>query len=109
MDSRDYTSHMASTRYDEEDELAEAYPSLITLGLRVLTILFGLFILLPLVLFSPVALAICALVDRRKEPSVKEQPIIEITTIQPGPKHPCPGPSVAPASIEEIAVEWLAG
>ncbi len=101
MDSRDYTSHLAST-YDQEDEPAEEHPSLITLGLRVLTILFGLFILLPLVLFSPVALLICAIVGHEKE-----LPVVELPGSQPGPKYHCT--RVAPAPIEEIAVELIAG
>ncbi len=102
MHSRDHMSHLASTTYDQDDEPAEEHPSLATLGLRLLTILFGLFVLLPLVLFSPVALLVCAVVCHERE-----QPVIE--TLDEQPESSQQYPSVVPAFIEELAVELIAG
>ncbi len=102
MDSRDYLSQRASTTYDDDADVVEEYPSLIVLCLRVLTILFGLFVLLPVVVLSPIVLLISAVVSR-----AKDQPVTETLDRQSSAcnRHP----RVIPASIEELAAELIAG
>ena len=95
-------SHPASTAYDQDDDPAEEHPSLATLGLRGLTLVLGLFILLPLVLFSPVALMVWAILSRDKDQLVIESPGREPESVRHYRR-------VVPAPVEELGVELIAG
>ncbi len=101
MNSRNTMSRSASTIYDQDDS-AEEHASLATLCLRVLTIIVGLFILLPLVLFSPVVLVIYAIASHGKEAPASDTPG---TQTESAYYHP----GIIPAPVEELGIELIAG